>query len=480
MPARHAARTSLVRSAIEYSLGAGLGLVGSLLRVAMAARLLSAADRGLWLALQLGFGYAQNLHLGVLFGMFRDIPMLKARGDNEGAELAKITSWTFVNLMSALGWIALVIFIFGSRPSHDSLRYYVLTGLLTFVSLLKAYYICVFKSDSRFRDLSISAAIGSVTSIVTVALIWSSGLNGLIIGMILQALFEAAWLVRTEPMPRFGLDSRTLRRLLSVGTLTLLTSLSTILVTNVDRTVMLARLGTLQTGYYYIGANIAVLLPAVAGLPAAVLTPRFFEVFGATGRGDALTDLVETPVISGSVLFSACLGVISIAISPVVAHFFPDLEPGNTAARFAVAAAFPLVMVGLVVNVFYAMNRQVIQLVLIGVSAGMGFLAAEACVAVSPTIASAAAGSVVGPLSYYISAVLAAYWLMVRRWTRGARILVRSFAPAAFAAGLVALCDAVGSRWRPPSSLLRGALSELVFCVAFAPWLLRAARSLRR
>jgi O-antigen/teichoic acid export membrane protein len=444
----------------------------------MAARLLPAEARGLWLALQLGFGYAQNLHLGVVFGMFRSVPMSKAKGDTAGAERSKRTAWTFMNLMSALGWIALLLFTF-RVSSRDARKDYLLTGLLTSITLLKSYYVTVFKAESRFRELSVSAAIGSVTSILTVALIWFFGLDGLIVGMIVQASFETGWLIRTERMPRLGLDRRVLWQLLSVGTLTLLTSLCTLLITSVDRTVMLSRLGTLQTGYYYIGANIVVLLPAIAAIPANVLTPRFFEVYGATERGESLVELVERPVQAGSVLFSACLGVIALAIPPVVAHLLPDLVSGNTAARFAVAGAFPLVMVGLIVNVFYAMNRQFIQLVLIGLSAGVGFLAAQVCVSIWHNIASVAAGSILGLFTYYAATSLAAYALMVGNWTHGLQLLLKSFAPAAFAVFVVALCDSLGSYVLPASSIVRGLVSEVALCGVFAPWILRAVRSLR-
>jgi hypothetical protein len=68
---------------------------------------------------------------------------------------------------------------------------------------------------------------------------------------------------------------------------------------------------------------------------------------------------------------------------------------------------------------------------------------------------------------------------MVGKWTRGLQLLVRSFAPAAFAVSLVALCDGFGGRVLPAGSLVRGAVSEVVFCAAFTPWVRRAVRSLR-
>ena len=471
-------RPSLLRSALEYSVGAGLGLVGSILRVGMAARLLSADERGLWIGLQLGFGYAVNLHLGSCDGMLRAVPMLRARGDIAGAEAAKQTTLTFVVLMTLVGSLGLGAFAaFTSDAVHR--RYFVLTGVLTAVTLLKGYYTSVFKGESRFRELSVSAALGSVTSILTVGLIWVAGLDGLIWGMIVQAVVELAWLVRKEAVQKLGIDLATLRGLLAVGLLVLATNVLSVFFTSVDRTVMLSRLGTGPTGYYYLGANIVALLPVVAGLPTNVLTPRFFELYGATSRGDSLVVLLERSVRAGSVVLAVIMGAGVLLMAPVVALLWPGLTDGVEAARIAALGTFPVVLFGLVSKVFYAMNRLVVGLVVLGIGAGSGLLCAPAAVTASPTIAAAAAGSVVGLFTAYVLGVLVAYQAMVQRWKPGLALLVKSLAPAALAVLLVLLCDRVGGRFWPAASMVRASFAELVFCACFGPWVLRVVRRLR-
>src|ERR1019366_5908747 len=115
------------------------------------------------------YSYAQNLHLGVIFGMFRSVPMLRARGDNAGAEEAKRTTLTFVLMVSGCATVALAVAILAT-PDVANRRYMFETGVLTFATLLKLHYVAVYKAESRFRDLSVSAAVGSVVSLVTVGL----------------------------------------------------------------------------------------------------------------------------------------------------------------------------------------------------------------------------------------------------------------------------------------------------------------------
>jgi O-antigen/teichoic acid export membrane protein len=462
---------------MEYSIGSALGLVGSILRVTMAARLLSAEQRGLWLALQLVFGYAQNLHLGVLFGMLRSVPMLGAAGDTQGAESAKRTSLGFTALMTALGWLGLAGFVLALEPHQR--RYYLLIGVLTTTTLAKSYLVTLFKAESRFRELSVSLAIGGATSIATVTLIAVAALDGLIWGMILQTIIEMAWLLQRGVSFRFAIDRKMLASLLSVGAVTLLVSLGSTLLTSVDRTVMLTRLGQVQTGYYYVGTNVIALLPTLAGFGRDVLTPRFFEAYGASARPASLIPLVERPLQAGAVLLAAGLGMMVLAMPPTVAHLLPNLVSGNDAARIALLATYPLVLAGFVTNVFYALNRQVLHVLLIAAAAGLGCASATFAVSIRPEIASAAWGGALGLFAYYVLTVLAGYAVMVRRVTPGLRALFATAKPAALALAVVFLCDRVGARYRPEGSVVRALAAEAVFVACFAPWILRTVRDVR-
>ncbi len=453
-------------------------MVGSILRVGFAARLLAAEARGEWIGLQLVYSYAQNMHLGVLFGMFRSVPMLRARGDDKGADDAKATAFTFITIASVLAALALAAV---ATIIHDGTRrrYALETGLLTILTVYRSYYVSVYKAESRFATLSVSAALGSIVSVATVALIWFAALDGLIWGMIAQAGVELAWLVREEPPASLKIRMDVLRGLLTVGLMTLATALGTVFITTIDRTVMLSRLGTTSTGYYYLGANLVVLLPTIAGLPATVITPRFFERFGATGNGSSLVDLVDRPVRAGAVSFAAILGVGALAIPSFVAHVWPDLVNGDDAARLALICTFPVVLAGLVTNVFYAMNRQLLQLVLLAIGATVTFACAHIAVSFSKTIAAAVAGSLIGLMLYYGGVVLGAFWLMLGRAGSGARLLISSLVPAATTIALVLLIERVGAHFLPPASIVRAGVSELVFCACFGPWTMRAIRRLR-
>jgi O-antigen/teichoic acid export membrane protein len=410
--------------------------------------------------------------------MFRDVPMRRARGDFEGAERSKSTSLTFILLVSAIaatvGALCVVTVVEPSRrPQYAEL------GVLSFLTLVKSHYVTVFKAESRFRQLSISAATGSVVSVATVALIFLWGLDGLIGGMIAQATVELFMLARHDSGVKLGIDFADLRQSMAVGALTLGASLATTLITTVDRTVMLDRLGGTATGAYYLGANLVTLLPTVAGLPATVLTPRFFERYGATGDGQQLVSLVERPVRAGSVAFAAVITAGAVAIPPVVGSLWPNLVEGNTAARLALLATYPLVLSGLVTNVFYAMNRQVVQLVITLAGGAIAYVLANAFVGVHATIAAVVTGSVVGLWLYYLGVIFAAFRAMVGHPGRALPVVAQTLAPAVVGVALVVIVDVGTMMLAPHEPWVRCVLGELSVVTVFGPWVILAGRRLR-
>jgi O-antigen/teichoic acid export membrane protein len=477
-PARLAAmtvRSKLLRAAAEYSLGSALGLVGTIVRVGAAARLLPHDVVGLWLGLQLVLSYGQNLHFGVLFGMFRNVPLLRARGDEQGALRVKQSSLGFVLAASALAAVALVVAL---AVEHDAQRrrYLALTGALTLVTIIKSYYVTLYKGDNRFRELGISSAVGSTVSIATLVLIWSFGLGGLIVGMLAQAATELLYLiVRTAPI-RPRLERVVIWEQLTIGFITLLLNVASVLLTSIDRTVMLRQLGTKQTGFYYLGANAIVLLPMIFAMPAAVLTPQFFE---RVGRGEPLLPLVERPVRVTATALAVLLGVGAFAVPPAVALIWPTLAPGNTATIFALVATYPLVLSGLVTNVFYALNRQVLSLVAVIAACTTSFLVATAATWAHPTIVSAAAGSAFGLFVYLVIVVLAAYQVAGSGWRAGFPLLRDSLLPAVIIAALTAVIHVVAGKLMPGGVVRRAIVEEVVFCALTARTVFRELKALR-
>ena len=138
-------RTKLIRAAAQYSIGMLIAMMGSIARVGVTARLLSEEQNGIWLGLQLLLGYAGNLHLGSLYGMFRSVPIKRARGEHADAEREKGTAFTFVLVMTVIGALALLV-LAPRIASPTSPRQVGLTMSLLATNLLPMYFVTLLKS----------------------------------------------------------------------------------------------------------------------------------------------------------------------------------------------------------------------------------------------------------------------------------------------------------------------------------------------
>jgi O-antigen/teichoic acid export membrane protein len=464
---------SLLKGAGRYSIGSALGMVGSIARVGLTARLLPATDAGIWLGLQVLLGYGANLHMGVLFGMFRNVPLLRSRGDADAALSAVRTSWTFVlgaSLLGGLGTVPLALSFAQASP-----RLAVETAVVLAVSLVRAFYSTLYKGDNRFPELGAASALGGAVSVISLPLIWLLKVEGVLLGMLVQYSLESAYMAAKSSRPRFGIEWSVLKELLRIGVMTMLATVGTVVLTSVDRTVMLRRFGAQSTGLYYLGANVLVLVPLLVALPFAVLTPKYFE---RVGRGEDLMPLVDAPMYVLARGLAPLLALGAVFVDAAVPTFFPNLVGGEDATLVAIAITYPLVLASFSPNVFYALDRQLPNVVIMGVCAAIGVAASFGASAAGGGIAAVAAGAGLGSLFYHVLSTIGATVLIGRGARLGTVVALRSLLPGA-AMIIVVLALRAGVRSLSVSPWLGASMAAVVALALGAPWLRRSVRELR-
>jgi O-antigen/teichoic acid export membrane protein len=429
-------------------------------------------ENGLWLGLQLLLSYGSNLHLGALFGMSRSVPMLAARGEHSAVNREKGTSLTFVTLVAFAS--VPVLYAIGRKMFPVALpRHLIGTAALVVMSLLRGYYVSEFKSESRFADLSLSSGVQAVVTMASIPLIIKLHIDGLIASIGLQGMTELLALAPRTRMPPIGIASSILWHQLRIGLLALAISLGTVLMTTMDRTVMLRQCGIEATGHYFVGANIMILLPIIVTIPAAVITPQFFQ---REGRGEDLAPLVEKPVRLTSLVYGSIVAIAAVALGPTVRLLWPRLVSGNTPSVIAVFATCPLVFANLISNVYYAKDRQSVHAVILGVAAGASFLFAEIGVRISGTITGAVVGTTAAAYLYYTASALGAFYILGRPRTAW-HLLAATLWPVAYAAIVAVVLNLTIVKLVP--GRVGAGLGVLSATVCVIPLLRRAAKTLR-
>ncbi|MSP59294.1 MAG: lipopolysaccharide biosynthesis protein [Myxococcales bacterium] len=478
VPASGGLRRTLLKSTAHYAVAMFVSQGSGFLRVYVAAKVLGPAVFGVWLGLRLIIDYGAHLHLGVVFGMHRNVPLLRGQGDLAGADRAARTSFSFVLGMALLA-SACTAFAgaIWPRPSERGILFAIAAVL--FVNLMRGHLQTAFKTENRFRELSTTSFIGAGVTVATLPLTYYAGLPGFVWGLFLQGLAEDAFLALRSGLPRLGIDRAALRHLLAVGLPAMAIVVASTLLTSIDRTVILERLDPVRLGHYGIAFIVATnFMISLAGIPHAVIYPRLTERYGRTGRREELAPLVLEPLSVMSVGFAALVAAGAIALPPLVRLFLPQFTPGIEAAQIALFGTYSYAVVGVLQACFYTLNWQKAYLAILLGAAGVSYLLARLFVGLWPGLPAVAAGCSLGLLLYMVAVVIGAFLIMGRTLREGLRALGRTLLPLGYSLACVLAFDAVAGRFLPPESIRRGLIGEGVLLVAMGPWLYLSLRKL--
>jgi O-antigen/teichoic acid export membrane protein len=492
--ARPSLRAVVLKNAAQFLTATLASQASGTIRSIAIGSLLGPGAAGVWIGLQLVVAYAANAHVGAIYGMSLRLPRLRGAGDVAAVEESKRTTFTFTLLTGLASFALVAIAASGalaplSKLLNPRLREVLLhlqeseirgvvlaVGALLPVNLLKAYYVSLFKAESRFREASIGSLIGAVVGVATIALIPAYGLGGVAWGLLLLVGAETAYLAVRAGRPRFGIDVRVLRGQIAIGLVTVGVVLLGTLLGSIDRTVLFERFAAEPRGHYYPALLAATFFAGLAAVPNSVLYPRIAERYGQTGSPASLVSLVERALRVASTGFAFLAGAAAIG-TPVVLRFaLPRFAAGATAAQIAIGGYTFYIAVGVAVNVLTALDRQSIYLVILGVSAGASYAITNLVVGRWPSLEAVAAGTSAGYLIFFVGIITLAWLLMEQSGRRTVVALLRALAPLAWSTAAAAAIIVVGRRLFPPASVVFAIIGEIAFAALMAPLLIAVAR----
>lgn len=471
-------RRALMRSTLAAFIGTGASQGSTMLRVFLGAKLLGPAVFGVWLGIRLLIDYAVVLDLGTLPAMQRQVALSSGRGDAATVETAKQTTFAFISATGLLAFLG----VCGASllPRYRAERVVLLAvALLVPANLVRGYYVSYFKARHRFRELAQSQILGAGFTLATLPLIALWGMAGLAWGMLIQSLSEPCWLALRSELPRLGLDRKMLRALLAFGLPASGIVLLAVALGRVDHTVVLATLGTEQLGYYGIALIVVTMLSNLAAVPNMVLSPRFSERYGQTGRPADLMPLYVKPLAAMTIGFALIVGVAYLALPPLVEHLLPKYRPGVGAARIVMLGCYCAVVTGVSASSLTALDHLKRYLAILGGATALSYGLAQLAVWLHPSLEAVALGTALGALGYMLVLSTAALRAMEQPARVVAVQLLWSLAPLGYVLAWVLAIDwATGSLAAMP--IRRALIGEALLVVACAPWLWKVGRGLLR
>jgi hypothetical protein len=223
------------------------------------------------------------------------------------------------------------------------------------------------------------------------------------------------------------------------------------------------------------------MVPMLAALPFAVITPRILERFG---RGESLLPTVELPIRAAAFGLAPLLAGGASIVDAVVTSFFPNLAGGESATIAAIASSLPIVLAGFAANVFFAYDRQAACVFITGVSALLSGISGLIGAKLGFGIAGVAVGTALGAVLYFLGLTIASYQLMDAPVTRALRVVSSALAPCAVLLGIVCagrmLSTALGwGPWVRAAALICATTPLSLLCVRVGMRNMRTLHALR-
>ncbi len=327
--------------------------------------LLTPSQMGIWQGLKLFLSYGNYAGLGVSKAAAREVSLARGSGNRAHAAHSVRLAYSVNTVTSslyalALGVGAVWIGIAGADPL--SLAWAIGLAAVALLTLLQRYttfLITVHRADGDFRSTSIVNVIEALLTLPAMALgAWWFGLPGLYAATLVVLLGTLVYL-RKQPTISlaWAWDNRQIRRLIGIGGPILLAGIASSLFRSLDKLMILGYLSDkeYQLGCYSLGLMVCTQLYGLANMLAGVMSPRYGETFGLSGKHGDVARLAAAASEIQAAAVALPAGLAIAAAPPLLAWLLPDyregiaslvwLVPGILASSLAIPASQYLVAV---------------------------------------------------------------------------------------------------------------------------------------
>lgn len=313
-------------------------------------------DFGFWLAGLLVLSYASYASLGVEHGMALRLPYYKGQNDSRKVAVASDSAFAVWSLSAVVCSLGIAVYALAIAPDPRA-RY----TLLTIAALVPVVQQAAFLSRWQTSvpvDFSVGARILLIQNVLALGLsailAFLFGLIGLLIGNLLSNVVALLlWYSKTSFRYRRSFSLPLLKDLLSAGIPMLLVVIGGVLISTVDRVIILSSFGTASLGYYAVtglGGNALYGLLSQAG---SAISPHIVEASGRnTGNPAALAKYLTKPTLLFAYLSAILLLVVAAVVPAVVRGFIPKYSPGLPAFYAFVPGFFFLAIILTAGNIF--------------------------------------------------------------------------------------------------------------------------------
>ena len=403
------------------------------------AQLVGAQAFGAWALFRILMGYASLVGLGGLRGLERMVAAADPDSPERRADARTLVGFSILAFGAASLAAAAVA---GLAPETDMRLALAGVAACLLIDRLWYYGITYLRASGEFRrfaTVELGTAALNLGLVLTLAAFW--GLPGAILGLLLAHLAGLVAMAPSVPL-RPALDRARLARMLGIGIPLTISTFLAMLMTSVDRLVLLAFTDLESLGHYAFAAAVGGLGAACAAVVRTLVFPEFYRRSAQLGARAGTAEHMRTTLTPFIWLMAPILTFVAVCLPLLLAV----LAPGFGAVA-PVAAVF----------LFGGVAAGLAQLLSLGVvAAGRQWL--------TPWLT--AAGLAANLLGAILVLATGYGLLALANVSLAVRIL--------YALGLMVLLD-LGPDWRHRARLIGQAMLPLVWCSALAGLILASS-----
>ena len=338
----------IFKSSAVYGAGTLFEQICGLIAGFAVAKLLGPHIQGIWQTARLFRTYSDLSSLGYGFGMRREVAVAIGAGDSKEVEEQRDTGfiWHSGSMLVAAAVVALIAL----RPLNPTLLRHALFGIavVLIATGFSTFFSFWYKTIERFGVLGLTAAVGGITSMLSIALVYWFGLDGAIGGYVLAAIavlvvqaLSFRWAIRLH------FSVKAWKRSFALGFPLWLSMVFGLLFASVDRVFVISLLGFSDMGFYSVSNMCFMPVQTAVGSLAVVLLPRVCRQFGVDRSPAQMSRYFLEPLRLLMVGLAGLAGLTTVMLPMIVHSLLPGYEGGIRAAQivmiglpFGCAAAF--------------------------------------------------------------------------------------------------------------------------------------------
>ena len=363
-------KLSLIRDTVFYS-GSNVVVQGiSFFLAIFVRRSLGPEAFGVWTLLQVYLTYISYTNFGIFGAIYREIPVLRGRGEESKIESIKNTGFSYVITSSIVVGILMITgtFVFKNRLSEP-----VFFGLLTLAGLnllqrANNFQIRILYTDKKFilaSKFKIYSAL--VNAFLCVACVWFYHLYGLYLATLLSFVYNIIYLYSAQSFQwTWQWDRNELKSLMWFGLPLVGLNAATKFLYTFDKLLIGKYLGFKALGTYSIATLASSYLYMIPNMFLIVLFPRTLEKFGEENK-TAREKYSLLPSQAICLYFSLAIGISWLAIPYICSIFLPKYVEGIPSLKILMMGALFMTLSDQMSHLLLGYKRHLWTLPVMGV-----------------------------------------------------------------------------------------------------------------